>query len=368
MTNNSVSFYFHIPFCAKKCDYCAFFSLAKQSEELKQRYFDALMRQVAFFPTDRKVKTVYFGGGTPPLLGVHRLCKLIEAINGRFVLSDECEITVEVNPGTVDLHSLIALKCAGANRLSIGVQSANDRVLMSIGRIHTFEQARECIENARKAGFENISADLIFALPSQSDEEFAKGLEMIMSTEIDHLSIYSLQLEEGTPLFARKNELCFPDEDSEERQYDTICATLAANGFEHYEVSSFAKPNYRSKHNLNYWSRGEYFGFGAGAHSYCFGKRFCAPNDVEAYIQNSRTSLLAPTDFDDAPFVSETEAEEERIMLGLRTADGAIIPEASFDNAKRIAALGYGSFENGVLRLNGKGFRVSNSIIANILI
>lgn len=367
MTNKPISFYFHIPFCVKKCDYCAFFSLAAQGEELKQRYFEALLRQLSLFPTDRIVKTVYFGGGTPPILGIERLCRLIGAVSERFELADDCEITVEVNPGTVDRQAIAELKKAGANRLSVGIQSANDRVLKSIGRIHTFEQARECIDFARNAGFNNISADVIFALPSQIVDELEDGLKQIISTGITHISVYSLQLEAGTPLFERRNELIFPDEDGEERQYESVCRILSENGFEHYEISSFSKPGFRSRHNMNYWKGGEYFGFGAGAHSFCFGKRFSSPGDIGAFIEKSFTSLLEPTDFNESPFLTQTEAEEERIMLGLRTADGALIPDSAAERARRIAELGYGTFENRVLKLNSRGFRVSNSIIAQIL-
>ncbi len=367
MTNKPISFYFHIPFCVKKCDYCAFYSLAEQTEEIKERYFQALLKQLALFPADRAVKTVYFGGGTPPMLGINRLCQLIEAIKGRFVLEEDCEITVEVNPGTVDYYSLLALRNAGANRLSIGIQSANDRVLKELGRIHSFSQGKACVAWAREAGFDNISVDIMFALPYQSDSEFSESLNLIMSTEPDHISAYSLQLEEGTPLYRKRSELTFPDEESEEAQYDLLCKILNKRGFEHYEISSFAKNGKRSKHNLNYWGRGEYFGFGAGAHSHCFGKRFSAVCDIDDYIAGASLSLLGPTDFDDAEPITPEEAEEERIMLGLRTCEGVLLPESAFEAAEGIAKLGYGRFENGILALNSRGFRVSNSIISEIL-
>ncbi len=367
MTNN-LSLYIHIPFCVKKCDYCAFYSLANQSEDIKQKYFEALIRQIGFFETDRPIGSVYFGGGTPPTLGVGRLCKLIDFISTRFKLTSDCEITVEVNPGTVDKSSLEALKSVGANRLSIGIQAADDAVLRSIGRIHSIEQAKQCVADARSVGFKNISADIIFALPNQTVETFTKGVYDVMSTDVDHISAYSLQLEEGTPLFERRQTLCFPDEESEERQYEALCRVLTENGFKHYEISSFCKDGFESRHNMNYWARGEYFGFGAGAHSFIFGKRFSALADVDEFIEKSCVSLLAPTDFDDAELISDGEAEEERVMLGLRTSRGAIVPQRSFDAAKKIAMLGYGTFENGILSLNSKGFRVSNEIIAEILI
>lgn len=366
MTNN-ISLYFHIPFCIKKCDYCAFYSLPAQEERLKQAYFDALCRQIEFFETEKRVATVYFGGGTPPLLGIKRLCKLISLVRSRFILDEDCEITVEVNPGTVDSASLRALREAGANRLSIGIQAASNDVLRLIGRIHSFEDAKRCISEARSAGFENISADVIFALPYQDSDAFTKGLNMIMSTNVDHVSAYSLQLEEGTPLYSRRDTLEFPDEDDEESQYNSLCTLLTSSGFTHYEISSFAKEGFESRHNLNYWACGEYFGFGAGAHSYYMGKRFSAPPDIEMYIEKSFVSLLAPTDYGECEPITPDEANEERIMLGLRTRYGVKLPEEKRIFGIKVSAMGYGSFENGVLRLNSRGFRVSNKIIADIL-
>lgn len=365
---NKLSFYIHIPFCVRKCDYCAFYSLPAQTDTIKERYFEALLNQISDFKTDREIQTVYFGGGTPPMLGVERICRIIELLKSRFSLSEQCEITVEVNPKTIDRDGLIALKKAGANRLSIGVQSANDNVLKAIGRIHTFDDARQCIRDARNAGFQNISADIIFALPNQSFSTFSKSVYEFVNLGVEHISAYSLQLEEGTKLYERKDELCFPDENEEENQYNALCEILSENGFEHYEISSFTKPGFESKHNMNYWVCGEYFGFGAAAHSFFVGKRFSAVCDVEEYIVKSEISAFAPTDFDIAESISDEEAEEERIMLGLRTNRGARIPEKAFSTAERIAKLGFGTFEGGILRLNSKGFRVSNSIIGEIIL
>lgn len=368
MMTNDISLYIHIPFCVKKCDYCAFYSLPAQSDEIKQDYFDALCRQIGFFQNDRTVSTVYFGGGTPPMLGIERLCKLIELISSRFKLADDCEITVEINPETVDHDALCRLKSAGANRLSIGIQSSNDDVLKKLGRIHSFARAKDCILDARRAGFANISADIIFGLPDCGEEIFKKTVYDIMSTEPDHISAYSLQVEEGTPLFEKRCSLNFPDEESEERQYELLCKALSDNGFEHYEISSFAKAGFRSKHNSNYWKRHEYFGFGVAAHSFYNGKRFSAVCDVLDYIEKSNSSLFAPTDYGKQDFLSEEDAFEEEIMLGLRTSDGAMIPKKAFGVAERIADLGFGRFENGRLCLNDRGFRVSNEIIAEIII
>ncbi len=360
---NNIALYFHVPFCVKKCDYCAFYSLASQGDDIKEAYCDALLRQLSFFSTEKAVTSVYFGGGTPPLLGIDRLCKLLSAIKSKFVLTDDCEITIEVNPKTVDLGGLAKLREVGFNRLSVGVQSADDEILASIGRIHSFSDAVECIDNAKAAGFENISADIIFALPSLTAEKLKDSVIKIMSTNVSHISAYSLQLEEGTPLYNRRKSLSLPTEDAEEEQYNLICDTLKANGFEHYEISSFAKRGKRSRHNLNYWACGEYFGFGAGAHSYYNGRRFSAKPCIDSFIESASISLFEPTDYDSSPVITEQEIEEERIMLGLRTSDGIIIPKRLSSTAQNIASMGLADFDGERIILNSKGFRLSNSII-----
>ena len=367
MTNN-LSLYIHIPFCIKKCDYCAFYSLPNQDDGIKQDYFEALKRQIGFFEPDRKISSVYFGGGTPPLIGLDRLCSLVEYIKSRFELVDGCEITVEINPKSIGFDGLTKLYSVGVNRLSIGVQSADNRVLKSIGRIHTFEDAKKTVFDARRAGFKNVSADLIFALPQQTNGEFYDSLRRFLELDVNHISAYSLQLEEGTPLFCRSGALVFPSEDEEEAQYAMICSLLKERGFNQYEVSAFCKAGFESLHNLNYWLMGEYFGFGAAAHSFYNKRRFSAEKDIMRFIATSGDSLFAPTDYDSADILTEQELEEERIMLGLRTKYGAKIHENAAATAQEIANLGYGSFENRILILNSRGFRVSNSIIAKILL
>lgn len=365
---NKISLYFHIPFCVKKCDYCAFFSLPSCDDKTKQEYFEALMRQIAFFDTNKTIDTVYFGGGTPTVLGVDRLCKLIAEIRRLYKISDDFEMTIEVNPKTVDHGGLKMLYDAGFNRLSVGVQSANDRILASIGRIHSFSDAKQCIEDARSVGFGNISADIMFALPDQSIDDLRESVELIMSTNVDHISCYSLQVEAGTPLYNKRKTLNLPDESLEEAQYDALCEIMRECGFVHYEISSFAKNGYESRHNLNYWARNEYFGFGAGAHSFFDNRRFFAECDISYFIGQSYISAFAPTNYDESDLIDEAEAFEEYVMLGLRTRYGVLLPEHLHGKAKQIADYGYGVFNNGRLTLNSKGFRVSNSIISDLLV
>ena len=363
---NDLSLYFHIPFCVRKCAYCAFYSLPGQSDALKEEYAEAVLRQFEFFEDERRATSVYFGGGPPTELGIDALCKLISTAAERFA-EEDCEITVEVNPGAVDRKGLAALRGAGANRLSVGVQSSNDEILKKLGRIHRFKDTVDCFENARAAGFSDISADVMFALPYGEPERFGEELLRIIELEPTHISAYSLQLEEGTKLYALKDRLEFPGEDAEENEYDTLCGIAEKNGFKHYEISSYAKPGFESRHNSGYWSMREYFGFGAGAHSFYGGKRFSAPNDVKRFIERSKLSLYAPTDFDKVLPLSKKDLFEEKIMLGLRTCKGAEIPDNKRGVAQMIASQGFGTFENGVLRLNSKGFRVSNKIISDVL-
>ncbi len=366
MTNDAVSLYIHIPFCIKKCVYCAFTSLPEADEGLKQAYFEALCGQIKKFPSGTPIRTVYFGGGTPPVIGTRRLAAILELIAKRFSLPQGCEITAEVNPKSISGDGLRELYAAGFNRLSVGVQSADDDTLAKLGRVHGFADARLCIEQARDAGFGNISADMIFALP-WNGERFRESLAGILSLETDHISAYSLQVEPGTPLYAAGAELQFPDEDAEEAEYGLICREAKAHGYEHYEISSYAKPGFRSRHNMNYWLGGDYFGFGAAAHSFYRGRRFSCTADVREYIEKAPAGLFAATDFGIAAELTDAQRAEEHIMLMLRTADGAEVPQTAYPAAKRIAALGYGTFSAGRLVLNEKGFRVSNEIIAEIL-
>ncbi len=364
--NKEISLYFHIPFCAKKCKYCAFCSYENVADGKKQEYFEAICRQLDFFE-EKNIKSVYIGGGTPPMLKTERLEALIRKIKDKFSLGGDVEFTVEVNPKTVDFTSLSRLLDAGANRLSVGVQSADDGVLKNLGRIHDFSDAEKCISDARKAGFTNISADVMFALPYPSEISFEENLKRIIGLGVNHISAYSLQLEEGTRLFEEKELLKFPSEDEEEAQYDTLCRVMRENGFSHYEVSSFAKDGKFSIHNGGYWSGREYFGFGAAAHSYYRNKRFSNTCALDEYIEKSKISLFAPTDFEDVNELTLEEKEEERIMLSLRTSSGVHLDGDRLLKAENIAKLGFGKVENGVFILNDKGFRVSNEIIAEII-
>ena len=361
---STVSLYLHIPFCVQKCNYCAFYSLPGVEEEIKDKYLQALMCQADSFPEHREVPSVYFGGGTPSLFGAKRLKAMLDYLRTRFFIREDAEITLEVNPGTVDLPFLQMVRSAGFNRLSIGMQSACNKELAFLGRIHTAEDVKACVEDARKAGFDNVSLDLIFALPGQSKEQLAESLRYAFSLQPEHLSVYSLQLEEGTPFFARRDTLTFPSEEAEEEQYDLLCAMAREAGYEHYEISSFAKDGRYSRHNLHYWQRGEYLGFGPGAHSHWNGKRFSNLPDLQGYLQDP----LGCNDYKKAERIDETEMWEEDVLLGLRTSFGIPAHTVPAAPVERMIALGLMERNGDNVCLTERGWRVSNAVIGQLLL
>lgn len=356
--------YFHIPFCASKCAYCDFYSFPGSDAQM-DAYTDALCRRMAEFPPVQ-ADTVYFGGGTPSLLGGARLTRVLDAARAHFSVTADAEITVECNPDSMDDALLAALRAAGVNRLSIGVQSAHGDELRLLGRRHTFPQAREAVSRARAHGFENLALDLMYGLPGQTAETFLDSLAQVLALSPTHLSCYGLKLEEGTPLFRARPTL--PDDDTQADTCLALCERLVAAGFEHYEISNFCLPGRRARHNAKYWDLSEYLGLGAAAHSFFQGRRFAFPRDLEAFLHG------AP------PVEEETvngfDARAEYLMLRLRTSDG--IARAEFE--RRFG--GYADVEQALLplerhglavcgaegcRLTERGFLVSNAIIARLI-
>ena len=359
-----LSLYFHFPFCVRKCNYCAFYSVPWASEAQKDAYLDALKTQSLSFGEFRPVPSVYFGGGTPTNFGVSRLADLLAFIREHFSLTPDCEITLEANPADVSPADLQTLREAGFNRLSIGMQTSDDALLKSLGRRHTFADTLATVNAARAAGFANLSLDLLFALPGQTLAGFTRSVRDALSLSPEHISAYSLQLEEGTAFYQKRDALVFPTEDEEEAQYDALCALLADAGFRHYEISSFAKEGFRSRHNLRYWERGDYLGIGAAAHSFWNGKRFSNSPDLLAYL----ASPLTANNYKAAERIDETEAWEESVMLGLRTDEG--IPETlvSPEHVSRLVSLGLLTQKDGNIALTERGWRVSNAVIGQLLL
>ena len=314
--------YIHIPFCRSKCDYCDFYSLAGQDGRMDdyQKALLAHIKETAPQARGWQVDTVYFGGGTPSYYGEKRLRELLRLIGKRFDLAKDAEITVECNPDSVELKMLQALRRAGVNRLSLGVQSACDRELLSLHRPHSFQQAIQAMALARKAKFQNVSLDLIYGLPGQDLAGWQDTVEQVLALKPEHLSCYGLKVEEGTPLdyrVSRGEQL--PDDDAQADMYLWMVERLAQEGLLQYEVSNFARSGHQSRHNLKYWMGRPYIGFGPGAHSDFGGRRYSFVRDLEAYISGV---LEGGAVIDSSDLIPARERGSEYLMLRLRTTRG----------------------------------------------
>ena len=309
-------YYIHIPFCVSRCAYCDFFSTTLL--ERRDEYVNALLREISM-RQDGEASTIYFGGGTPSLLSPQAINRILTAIP---IDNRNIEITLEANPGDLTPDKLQALRRAGINRLSIGIQSFQDTLLRRIGRRHNALQALQAVQTAQAAGFGNISIDLIYGLPRQTVPQWQQDIETALRLNVRHLSCYCLSYEQGTPLtrLLEQGKITEQDEDTLNRMYDCLCDRLQQAGFVHYEVSNFALPGYHSRHNSSYWTDESYIGLGAGAHSYDAKQRIRSWNitDLNRYIAAISKGIR--------PCEQETLTDEqhrlERIMLGLRTSEG----------------------------------------------
>ena len=321
-----ISVYIHYPFCVRKCQYCDFLSGPAPAPERKA-YMAALERDIVFWGNALRhedgakaaVDSVFLGGGTPSLMEAEDLEGLMEKLSGSFDIQEDAEITMECNPGTVDEAKLRRFRGAGVNRLSIGVQSFRDEELSLLGRIHTAKEAEECFLSARNAGFGNLSMDLMSALPGQSYEEFMFSLKKAADLSPEHLSVYSLIVEEGTPFFEKREagELPpLPEDEEDRRMYHETAAFLAEKGYGRYEISNYARPGYESRHNTGYWTGHAYIGIGAGASSYLDHERFCAPSGVRAYMEAPAGTRCG------IERLSRKAEMEEFMFLGLRMMRG----------------------------------------------
>ncbi len=306
------SVYIHIPFCLSKCKYCSFVSYTPQSFGSGEisLYINALIKEISHNYKNEPLETLYFGGGTPSLVSSELLERVIRLFN--FALNPE--ITIEVNPDSVDKKYFRELKEIGFNRVSIGSQTFDDNILKLIGRRHNAEQIGKAVEDAKSAGFENISLDLIYGLPAQTLEGLEKDLEKFLSLDIKHISTYGLKIEKGS-YFGKNPPSNLPDDDMQADMYVLVNNVLGKNGFLRYEVSNFAKNGYESRHNLNYWSNNEYYGFGVAAHGYENGTRYSNTDNVEDYIKN-------PLVHKEVHVLTSQEKLEEEIFLGFRKNEG----------------------------------------------
>ena len=374
---DKLGIYIHIPFCRSKCDYCDFYSLAGRDDRMDQ-YQKALLshiRETAPLAQDFPVDTIYIGGGTPSYYGAKRLKELLGVVHKLYKVEKDAEVTVECNPDSVDVKSLKILRKAGVNRLSMGMQSANACELERIHRIHTPQQVNEAATAARKAGFTNLSLDLIYGLPGQTMDSWKDTVEHALSLIPQHLSCYGLKVEEGTPLAARvaQGEV-LPDDDQQADLYLWTVGRLERAGYPQYEISNFAKPGFASRHNLRYWLTQPYIGFGPGAHSDFGGRRYSFVRDLDAYIQGV---LQGGDIIDESEIIPKRERCGEYLMLRLRTVQG--INEQEYRSTyfmdfaplqarlEQFRAQGWAEQTDGRWHFTPKGFLLSNQLIGDLL-
>ncbi len=369
--------YIHIPFCKSKCIYCDFYSLPR-AEDRMDRYVSALCRQLAEIAqrtTAHTVDSVYLGGGTPSYLGEKRLRRILKTVKKHYHLSRDAEITLEANPDSAgDWRALRSLRRAGMNRLSLGVQSADDGLLRALGRPHTFAQAEEAAAAARRARIRNLSLDLIYGLPGQDLAGWKDTLERAAALEPEHLSCYGLKVEEGTPLWDMQEKMDLPDDDAQADMYLWTVERLGALGYEQYEISNFARPGRASRHNMKYWTLCEYAGFGPGAHSDLGDVRYAYLRSLDTYCAGVEAGVSV---LESSEHIPSRERDIEYVMLGLRLTQG--ISRQEFENRyrlpfapiqsvlERFRATGHAALAGERWRLTPEGFLVSNQIIGQAL-
>jgi len=376
----TISLYIHIPLCVKKCAYCDFASFAGRMGQ-RERYVQAVCREIraqAAFFGHRRIATVFFGGGTPTLLAGAQVQEIMDTVGECFDVLPDAEISMEGNPGTLSMANLHAYRMAGVNRLSLGVQSMDDALLAAIGRIHTAGEVEQAVRMAREAGFENINLDLMYGLPGQSAMQWKETLQRAIDLGPEHLSCYSLILEEGTPLYDSVNAgTCapLPDEDAME-QMDALTMKLTReNGYAQYEVSNFAKPGRACRHNIVYWECLPYLGVGLNAHSDMDGRRFYNPQSWEDYL------AMAESDAIERGREGNSSAHErmfERMMMGLRQTRGVDAARFARDFGKEIEAVwpetiaqmkrgNLMSIDQERIFLTGRGMQVMNGVLVSLM-
>lgn len=378
------SLYLHIPFCEHKCIYCDFYSIApKENPEhdnaLRERFLSSLKHEIAMRSEEDRFhssyETIFFGGGTPSLLSPSTIDEILNLLSQSFPIRPDAEITLETNPGTVDLATLKAFRSAGVNRISMGIQSFHEDDLKFLSRIHSSLEATACVRNAYEAGFENVSFDLIFALPSQTKERWEANLQQAMELHPTHISCYSLIVEPNTPLhrMVESKQVALLNTEDDAALYEHTIEFLTSYGYEQYEVSNFAKPGFKSRHNSNYWNHSNYLGFGPSAHSYWNGLRWWNIANVAGYSERLEQRLL-PVAGEER--LTPQQLVEEEIFLGLRS-EG--IDVAGFQSRHQRdlmndhrstfeALLGQQMmvFDGEKLRLTPKGYMICDEICASL--
>ena len=371
--------YVHVPFCRSKCQYCDFYSLACKDDRLMDGYLDAVcahIKEAGALAPNYKVDTIYFGGGTPSFFGIDGLATILNVIRRNFDVDIHAEISLECNPDSASDKLLRRLYAEGFNRISLGVQTDNDELLKKLGRPHTYAQAEAAYNRIRKAGFKNVSVDLMYGLPGQTMHAWQETLDHVLMLLPEHISCYGLKVEEGTPLYEYRYDANLPDDDAQADMYLAAVEMLQSRGYKQYEISNFARKGQYSRHNMKYWTGGEYLGFGPSASSDFAGKRFVLVRDLQAYITGIRDGGEVMEDLQEIPL---RERAGEYLMLRLRTYNGIAADEYErmfllpFEPLAKVLAnhrtMGYvGINEEGRWYLTAKGFLISNTILSELLI
>lgn len=365
--SDPIGLYLHIPFCRHRCAYCDFYTACPSPVRI-QAYLSRLTQEIEEWGgrIDRPIDTLYFGGGTPSLLTVNQLNGLMTAVQQSFTLLSDAEITLELNPDTADKDTLAGYRQAGVNRLSVGLQSGDDRALKTLGRRHTAKQGAQVITDAKRVGFDNISVDVMLGVPNSDEQTLEKTLQMVKTLRPEHLSAYMLILEENTRFKARREEYRFLDDEALCQQYLRLCERLREWGYRHYEISNFCLDEKRSRHNLRYWQDREYLGLGPSAYSFLDGRRFHQPANVSAYLQGEETVYDEPggTLFEWLMLALRLDEGLNAKTLGQRY--GKRFSDAFISKAQALSEQQLAEFDGTTFALTEKGMLVSNSIITQL--
>ena len=372
MKNRELGVYVHIPFCKRKCEYCDFISYCDK-DSLIELYVDALKKEINLQNIQSYIDTIYIGGGTPSYVESKYRKAVMKEIKKKNIRKD-AEITIEVNPGTVTEAKLKDYKECGINRLSIGLQSTKNELLKQIGRIHDYNKFLETYKLARKVGFKNINVDLMIGLPNQKIMDLKESLTEIIRLKPEHVSVYSLIVEEGTPIAQKiqRGELTLPNENEERNMYWYVKNTLELSGYNHYEISNFSKRGYESHHNMSCWNQCQYFGFGVGAHSYRDITRYSNITDINEYIKNIQKGNLSKNRIIHE-IQKESDTEKEYMLLGLRKIEGVKINDfkAKFvknpiylfrNELKKLSDENLIAVDTNTIRLTPKGIDLANLV------
>lgn len=380
LTNKTpLGIYIHVPFCRSKCQYCDFYSITAKDDKLLSRFTDAIcqhIKEAGALAPNYRVDSIYFGGGTPSFFGAEGMAIILSAVRRSFDVASDAEITFEANPDSISEKLLRRLKAEGFNRVSMGVQTDDDLLLRKLGRPHTYAQAVLASQRIRKAGFRNVSIDLMYGLPGQTLNAWQDTLQHVLSMNPEHISCYGLKVEERTPLYAYKDALDLPDDDTQADMYLAAVEILKTRGYRQYEISNFAKKGLVSRHNMKYWMGGEYLGFGPDASSDFGGKRFTFVRDVYQYIDSIRHGGSIVSDVQEIP---PRERAGEYLMTRLRTTVGIaqeeyekrfLLPFAPLEeNLSACASRGLArKTPAGRWYLTPEGMLISNSIISDLLL